>query len=104
MIYVVTANISLFNSEDFKEIGIDESLSLLSSQKILQADSETGGRDSHICNLLCVQLGNIDKSWQIIIDCTTIDIRLYKDILESKYLIYQNGKFDLQFLYNYNII
>ena len=53
---------------------------------------------------MCFQLGNIDKSWQIVIDCSTIDIRLYKDILESKYLILQNGKFDLQFLYNYGII
>ena len=61
-------------------------------------------KDPHICNLLCFQLGSIDKSWQIVIDCSTIDIRLYKDILESKYLILQNGKFDLQFLYNYGII
>ena len=61
-------------------------------------------RDPHICKLLCFQLGSIDKSWQIVIDCSTIDIRLYKDILESKYLIFQNGKFDLQFLYNYSII
>lgn len=104
MIYLVTANRELFDNEEYKIIGVDESLSLLSPQKILQADSETGGKDPHICKLLCFQLGSIDKSWQIVIDCSTIDIRLYKDILESKYLILQNGKFDLQFLYNYGII
>lgn len=104
MIYLVTLNQELFEHKEYKVIGINESLSLLSTQNMLQADSETSGRDPHICKLLCFQLGNINKSWQIVIDCTTIDIRLYKDILESKYLIFQNGKFDLQFLYNYNII
>lgn len=104
MIYLVTLNQELFEHEEYKVIGINESLSLLSTQNMLQADSETSGRDPHICKLLCFQLGSIDKSWQIVIDCTTIDIKLYKDILESKYLIFQNGKFDLQFLYNYNIV
>lgn len=104
MIYLVTNQGELFESSNYKIIGVDESLSLLSKCNILQADSETSGRDPHICKLLCFQLGNIDKSWQIVIDCNTIDIKLYKKILESKYLIFQNAKFDLQFLYNYNII
>ena len=104
MIYLVTLDQELFEYNEYKVIGVNESLSLLSTQNMLQADSETSGRDPHICKLLCFQLGSIDKSWQIVIDCSTIDIRLYKDVLESKYLIYQNGKFDLQFLYNYSII
>lgn len=104
MTYLITKSQELFDNDVYKIIGVDESLSLLSSQKILQADSETTGKDPHICDLLCFQLGSIDKSWQIVIDCTTINIKLYKDILESKYLIFQNGKFDLQFLYNYGII
>ena len=44
MIYLVTKNQELFENSDYKIIGVDESLSLLSSQKILQADSETSGR------------------------------------------------------------
>ena len=44
MIYLVTANRELFDNEEYKIIGVDESLSLLSPQKILQADSETSGR------------------------------------------------------------
>lgn len=104
MIYLVTRSQELFTNDDYKIIGVDESLSLLSKCSILQADSETTGKDPHICKLLCFQLGSIDKSWQIIIDCFTIDIKLYKEILESKYLIFQNGKFDLQFLFNHNII
>ena len=104
MTYLITKSQELFDNDVYKIIGVDESLSLLSSQKILQADSETTGKDPHICDLLCFQLGSIDKSWQIVIDCTTINIKLYKYILESKYLIFQNGKFDIQFLYNYGII
>lgn len=104
MIYLVTRSQELFTNDAYKIIGVDESLSLLSKCSILQADSETTGKDPHICKLLCFQLGSIDKSWQIIIDCLTIDIKLYKEILESKYLIFQNGKFDLQFLFNHNII
>lgn len=104
MIYLVTKNRELFTNEVYTIIGVDESLLLLSSYSVLQADSETSGRDSHICKLLLFQLGSPDKKIQVVIDCTTVDIRKYKDILESKYLIFQNAKFDLQFLYNYSII
>ena len=78
MIYLVTRSQELFTNDAYKIIGVDESLSLLSKCSILQADSETTGKDPHICKLLCFQLGSIDKSWQIIIDCLTIDIKLYK--------------------------
>ena len=104
MVYLVTANKELFENNNYTIIGVDESLSLLSSYNILQADSETSGRDPHICKLLLFQLGSPDKNIQVVIDCTTISILRYKDILESKILIFQNGKFDLQFLFNYNII
>lgn len=104
MIYLVTTNRELFENEIYKIIGVDESLLLLNKEKILQADSETLGLDCHLGKLLTFQLGSSNKEWQIVIDCTTIDIRLYKEILESKYLVFQNAKFDLQWLYNYNII
>ena len=104
MIYLVTGQPNLFEDPEYKVISIEESLQLLEDCKVLQADSETNGRDPHLCDLLCFQLGNRDKDFQIVIDCTTISILKYKDILESKYLIFQNAKFDLQFLYNYGII
>ena len=61
-------------------------------------------RDARICNILCIQFGNKEKDFQIVVDCTTIDITIYKDILEGTLLIGQNLKFDLQFLYNYGIV
>lgn len=104
MIYVVTREQKLFESDFYKTISIEESLQLMGDCKVLQYDSETTGRDARICNILCIQFGNKSKDFQIVVDCTTIDIMVYKDILESKLLIGQNLKFDLQFLYNYGIV
>ena len=104
MIYLVTREQKLFENPEYKTITIEESLQLLNGCKVLQYDSETNGRNSRLCNILCIQFGNKEKDFQIVIDCTTIDITIYKDILENTLLVGQNLKFDLQFLYNYGII
>ena len=104
MIYLVTTQQELFNNPEYTIITVEESLQLLSGCKVLQFDSETTGRDARLCNVLCIQFGNKEKDFQIVVDCTTIDITVYKDILENTLLIGQNLKFDLQFLYNYHII
>lgn len=104
MIYLVTNQYQLFNSPDFKIISVDESLEILKDCKVLQYDSETDGLDPHLNKLLCIQFGNKRKDFQMVIDALTIDIKVYKDILEATYLIGHNLKFDLQFLYNYSII
>ena len=104
MIYLVTTEQNLFENPEYKIISIEESLQLLNSCKVLQYDSETTGLDPHLCKILCVQFGNKSKGFQMVIDCSTIDIIKYKDILETKMLIGHNLKFDLQFLYNHNII
>ena len=104
MIYLVTGNLQLFESPEYKVISLEESLQIMSEWSMYQYDSETTGRDCHVNDLLCVQFGNIDGTVQIVVDTTTINILDYKEILESHYLIGQNLKFDLQFLYNYEII
>ena len=104
MIYLVTGQKELFNSDKYKYLSVEESLQLLNSCKILQYDSETSGLDCHLGKILCIQFGNKEQDFQIVIDTTTINISLYKDILETKYLIGHNLKFDLQWLYNYSII
>lgn len=104
MIYLVTTQQELFNNPEYTIITVEESLQLLSGCKVLQFDSETTGRDARLCNVLCIQFGNKEKDFQIVVDCTTVDITVYKDVLESTLLIGQNLKFDLQFLYNYHII
>lgn len=68
----------------------------------IQFDTETTGRSAQLCQLLCAQFGH--DGIQIVVDCQTISILNYKKLLESKLIIGQNLKFDLQFLYNYEII
>ena len=104
MIYLVTLEQKLFENPEYKTISVEESLQLMKDCKVLQYDSETTGRDARICSILCVQFGNKEKDFQIVVDCTTIDITIYKDILEGTLLIGQNLKFDLQFLYNHGIV
>lgn len=101
MVYLVTTENRLVDTP-YKIISVEESLKLLSTLSIVGLDTETSGRDPHICKLLCVQIGN--KDIQIVIDCSTIDIIQYKKYIESHYIVGHNLKFDLQFLYNHNII
>ena len=104
MIYLVSGQQQLFESNNYKTISLEESLEIIKDWKMCQLDSETSGRDSHVNDLLCVQIGDVEGTTQIVIDTSTIDIRKYKDFLESSCCIGHNLKFDLQFLYNYNII
>ena len=104
MIYLVSNSKELQESNLYKCISLKESLGLLNSWQIIQVDTETTGRDAHINTLLCVQFGNDKADTQIVVDCTTIDIKEYKQILESKFLVLQNAKFDIQFFYSYGII
>ena len=102
MIYLVTGNLELFENKSYKVIGVDESLSLLSSLEIISVDTETGGLDEYTKDLKSVQLGN--KDFQIVIDTSTIDIRKYKELFESdKLFLFWNALFDLRFLYRNNI-
>ena len=104
MIYLVSSQQELFESNEYTTINLEESLEIIKDWKMCQLDVETSGRDAHVNDLLCVQLGNIEGSVQIVVDTSTIDIKNYKEFLENTYCIGQNLKFDLQFLYNYNII
>ena len=104
MIYLVTFEQKLFESSLYKIISIEESLQMMKDWKVVQYDSETDGRDAHVNHLLCAQFGNKKAGAQIVVDCSTIDIKKYKEILETKLVVGHNLKFDLQFLYNYGIV
>lgn len=104
MIYFVSAQKELFDSDAYTMMTPEDSIKMMESWSIIQYDSETEGRDPHLCKLLCMQFGDIKGENQIVVDTTTISPLLYKNILESKKLVGQNIKFDLQFLYNYDII
>lgn len=85
-------------------MSVEDSIREISSWGVIQLDSETSGRDPHLCKFLCVQFGNDKADKRIVVDCTTIDIEKYKECLETKLCVLQNAKFDLQFFFNHGII
>lgn len=103
MIYLVTNQKTLFENENYKVIGVEESLRLLDPLTIVGLDTETQGFSPFLKKLLLLQLGNRD--FQVVIDCTTIDITLYKEYLESDRLFLGwNLKFDVKFLFYHGIV
>lgn len=102
-IYLVSSQQQIFDNPTYKIISVEESLRLLKPLKIVGLDSETEGFSPFLKKLLMLQLGNRD--FQVVIDCTTIDVKLYKEYLESDRLfIGWNLKFDLKFLFYHGII
>lgn len=103
MIYFVTGQKSLFESETYKVISVEESLRLLNPLTVVGIDTETQGFSPFLKKLLLLQLGNRD--FQVVIDCTTINVTLYKEYIESDRLfIGWNLKFDVKFLFYHGII
>jgi len=84
------------NKTDIKEI-----IHYFNNKEWVAVDTETYGFDPYTKDLYCIQLGDNNK--QFVIDLTTLSIKDFKELLESKYLILQNAKFDLRFFYYYNI-
>jgi len=104
VILLVTNSEKLIKSTKYQVISEEESKEIISTWKHIQYDSETTGRDARINTLLCAQFGYKETNTQIVVDTTTVPIEGYKELLEGKLLIGQNLKFDLQFLFNHNII
>ncbi len=103
MIYLVTNQKELFESETYKIISVEESLKLLNTLTIVGLDTETEGLDPWTKGLKSIQLGNYE--FQIVIDTTTISPLVYKEYLESDRLfIGWNLKFDLKFLFRQGIV
>lgn len=104
MIYFVTAQQQLFFDFPFAFISVQESIELIERfGKSVQFDLETDGKDAHINHIQLAQFGSLDGKDQVVVDCTTIDLCLYREILEGKILIGANLKFDLQFCYSKGI-
>lgn len=105
MIYFVTGQRELFEFPDakYKCISVKESLKILEPLRVVGLDTETTGTEIWQGKLLTLQLGN--KENQVVIDCMTINVKQYKDYLESDRLfIIHNAKFDLRWLYKEHIV
>lgn len=86
MIFLVTSNQQLFNNKNYKIISVEESLEKLNKLKIVGVDTETEGIDVHTKKLLLAQFGCFD--FQIVVDCRTVDIKLYKNFLERTDILF----------------
>lgn len=104
MIYLVTKQMDLFDNSIYKIISAEESLNMLKGLTVIGFDTETTGLDAHSDKVIMLQLGNSD--FQIDIDTNTIDINLYKHILEDETIVKvgANLKFDYQFCLSNNIV
>ena len=90
-------------SKEYVIITAEEALRILEPMRIVGLDTETEGFDVYTKRLISIQLGNYEH--QVMVDCTTTDVQLFKEYLESDRLfLLWNAKFDLKFFYHKRII
>ena len=101
MRYLITTQQQL-PSPNYEVCTVQESLAYLQNLEEVGVDFETLGFDPYTDPVISLQLG--DDVNQYFIDLGTISIEPYRKLLETKLLVFQNGKFDLRFLYHYRIV
>ena len=101
--YLITNQQSLFTPVGYSFSTVEKCLEYLETLNEVGVDTETRRFDPSVdTDLLSLQLGDDKK--QFVIDCSTVSIQLFKDIMERKLVIFQNAKFDLKFLYFFGIV
>ena len=102
MIYLISKQKSLFESDKYIEISFEKAKKELEKLDIIEFDTESMGLDVYTKPLLCYQLGN--KYNQYVFDQSSYSISLLKDLFESHRLfLIHNALFDLRYLYYYDI-
>ena len=102
MIYLISKQKNLFETDLYKEISFKDAKEYLWELKRQQFDTETMGLDVYTKPLLCYQLGH--KKNQFVFDQASYPITLFKDMFESdREFIGHNIGFDLKYLYYYDI-
>lgn len=104
MILYVSNQETPFEDDRFSCATVEQVKELFKDIPLIQYDSETDGLNPHLKTLMTIQFGSDRIDTQVVVNCTTVDVMLFKEFLESKMLVGHNLKFDLQFLYNYGII
>jgi len=85
MVYLITNQRSAFTPVGYSITTVEESLKYLNKLDSIAFDTETRGFDPYTCGLISAQFGDADK--QYVVDCETVDINLYKELLETKEII-----------------
>lgn len=104
MIYLVSKEKSLFQSDQYKECSPETAIEMLKKEKILGADTETTGLNPVSKKILTIQLGTFD--YQVVWDCTSYPLIMLKDLLENPNIlfIWCNYSFDSMFLLKEGIV
>jgi DNA polymerase I-like protein with 3'-5' exonuclease and polymerase domains len=92
----------MFTPQGYSFCSVDKALGYLNKLEEIGFDSETTGLDPLTKKILTTQYGDGQK--QFVVDHSSVDIQLFKPLLESKLIIMQNAKFDLGFLYKHGIV
>lgn len=108
MTYIVTQRNDIEGLDWLKKISVKESLDIMKDWPVVQFDTETSGLDPRLCYLHSLQFGyknfKTGSLDQIVVDCHSVKPEEYKGFIESHLLVGHNLKFDLQFLFNHNIV
>ena len=104
MIYLVSGQRSLFETDEYVELPLEKAKEMIKAHDWIEYDSETEGLDPYTKKLLCTQYGLGED--QIVVDNTTVPIEHFRDIFEdpSKTFLGWNLAFDLRFLYHHKIV
>lgn len=94
MVYIVG-----INDKNFQSAKVDVAIADIQQYNELQVDTETTGLFMQKDELKCLQIGTGKNEYVIHPDY----IQKFKELLETKLLIFHNAKFDLKFLYKIGI-
>lgn len=102
MIYFITNQLYESDQDDIVAGTVEDCLNYFEDKTEVGVDTETTGFNPYTNKVLTLQLG--DEYRQFVIDCSSVDITLFKHLLETKTILLHNAKFDLRFLYRYGIV
>ena len=91
-------------NQSVETTSLEEVMDFIKKTVEIECDTETWGFDPHSKDILCIQFGN--KNNQYLIEWDDVLVEHIKPIMEdsNKLFLFQNAKFDLQFLYKKGII
>ena len=91
-------------NQSVETTSLEEVMDFIKKTKEIECDTETWGFDPHSKDILCIQFGN--KTNQYLIEWDDALVEHIKPIMEdsNRLFLFQNAKFDLQFLYKKGII
>lgn len=92
------------HDNSIEECDFQEVLDFLNNNSEIECDTETTGLDPHIDDILCIQFGDSKNQYLVKWDKDIVDVLKPIFLDRSKLFIFQNAKFDLKFLYKYQII